>query len=95
MTADAALKRKKVVSPKWIWVRRLVQTFFLLVFLYLLVATIQGITGRLPNDLFFLLDPLTGISALLASRSWLAPIALGLITIVLVVVIGRAWCGWW
>jgi len=94
MTADAALKRKKVVSPKWIWVRRLVQTFFLLVFLYLLVATIQGITGRLPNDLFFLLDPLTGISAFLASRNWIAPAMLGILTLVLAVIIGRAWCGW-
>jgi MauM/NapG family ferredoxin protein len=87
-------KRQQNALKKWVWARRTVQTLFLLAFLYLLVATVQGITGRLPNDLFFHLDPLTGITSMLASRSWITPMALGAITLVLAVIIGRAWCGW-
>ena len=94
MATDPALKKTLKISSKWLWVRRITQTLFLLAFLYLLGVTMQGITGHLPNALFFLLDPLTGISSLLASRSWIAPMALCIFTLLLVVVIGRAWCGW-
>jgi MauM/NapG family ferredoxin protein len=71
-----------------------VQTLFLLTFLYLLVDLTQAVAGRFPNDIFFHLDPLTGLTSMLASRSWMAPMALGVITLVLAVTVGRAWCGW-
>ncbi len=94
MAADAASKKIRTSSGKWVWTRRGVQTFSLLVFLYLLLITVQGVTGRLPSDLFLHLDPLNGITSMLASRSWIAPMALGFFTLVLAVIIGRAWCGW-
>jgi polyferredoxin len=94
MATDAAPKKKRTASQKWRWSRRTVQTLFLLAFLYLLIVTVQGVAGRLPNDLFFHLDPLNGIASMLASRSWIAPMALGAITLVLAVALGRAWCGW-
>ena len=94
METDATPKKKPTILKQWRWTRRIVQTLFLLVFLYLLVGTVQGATGRLPNDLFFFIDPLTGITSMLASRSWIAPMALGAITLVLAVATGRAWCGW-
>ncbi|MFC1989393.1 4Fe-4S binding protein [Chloroflexota bacterium] len=94
MATDAPPKKKQTTFKQWRWARRTVQTLFLLAFLYLLVSTVQGATGRLPNDLFFFLDPLTGITSMLASRSWIAPMALGAITLVLAVAAGRAWCGW-
>jgi len=31
---------------------------------------------------------------MLASRSWIAPMALGAVTLVLAIATGRAWCGW-
>jgi len=70
MAADAASKKIRTSSGKWVWTRRGVQTFSLLVFLYLLLITVQGVTGRLPSDLFLHLDPLNGITSMLASRSW-------------------------
>jgi MauM/NapG family ferredoxin protein len=94
MAAEAALKKTKSTTKKWVWTRRAVQTLFLLAFLYLLLVTVQGVTGRLPSDLFFYLDPLNGMASMLAGRTWIAPMALGIFTVVLAVIIGRAWCGW-
>lgn len=94
MTTDLNEKKRQRTVKKWRWTRRIVQTLFLLLFLYLLIDTVQGITGRLPNTLFFHLDPLTGITSMLAGRSWIALMALGIIALVLVVAVGRAWCGW-
>ncbi len=94
MATDAAKKNKQNTSKKWIWSRRTVQILFLLAFLYLLLITMQGVTGRLPGTLFFHLDPLVGLTSMLAGRSWIIPMLLGIITIILAVVVGRAWCGW-
>jgi MauM/NapG family ferredoxin protein len=94
LTTDTAAIKKQNTFKKWIWARRIVQTLFLLVFLYLLLITMQGVTGRLPDTLFFHLDPLIGLTSMLASRNWIAPMSLGIITIILAVIIGRAWCGW-
>jgi polyferredoxin len=94
MTTDIIPKKKQTTPTKWRWTRRTVQALFFVVFLYLLIDTVQRVTGRLPNDLFFHLDPLAGITSMLASRSWIGPMSLGIITLVLAVVAGRAWCGW-
>ena len=91
MAAEAA-KKIKTTTGKWVWTRRTVQTVFLLVFLGLLLVTVQGVAKRLPYDLFFHLDPLNGIASMVASRAWIAPMALGIITLVLAVIVGRAWC---
>jgi MauM/NapG family ferredoxin protein len=87
---DEALKR----SNGWRRLRQAVQILALLLFLYLLLGAHEGDTAFLPRDLFFRLDPLAGISAMLASRSWLTPMALGGLTLLLAVAVGRAWCGW-
>jgi len=94
MVTEAAQPEKKTIPKKWRWTRRTVQTLFLLLFLFLLLYTVQGTAGLFPNDLFFHLDPLTAITSMLASRTWIAPMALGIITLVLAVALGRAWCGW-
>ncbi len=89
-----ARKKQQAITRRWLWARRTVQVLFFLLFFYLLLLTVQGVTGRLPFDLFFHLDPLVGISSLISSRSWIAPMLLGLITLVLALVFGRVWCGW-
>ena len=66
----------------------------MILFSTLLILTVQGITGRLPYDLFFHLDPLNGIVSMIAGRTFIVPMLLGLVTIISAVVIGRAWCGW-
>jgi MauM/NapG family ferredoxin protein len=87
---DEALKR----SNGWRRLRQAVQILALLLFLYLLLGTARGGTTFLPHNLFLRLDPLAGISAMLAGRSWIAPMALGGVTLLLTLAVGRAWCGW-
>ena len=96
MTAENKItpeKRKK--SPRnWHRARLGVQIAAFLLFLYLLLGTTQQLTAFLPSELFFHLDPLAGISSMLASKAWITPMALGAIVLVLAVVFGRVWCSW-
>jgi len=79
---------------RWRRARQVLQVLALLLFLYLLFGTLQEHTTVLPHDLFFRLDPLVGISTMVAGRAWIAPLAFGGITLLLTLVVGRAWCGW-
>ena len=81
-------------SSRWRCIRRSVQILVLALFLYLLIGNRVGATTFLPGDLFFLLDPLTGFSAMLAEKRFIAPMLLGLLTIGLTLVLGRVWCSW-
>jgi len=94
--AKRKLKSKSPVKAagRWRRIRQAAQVLALLLFLYLLVGTQQEGNTFLPHDLFFRLDPLAGISAMVASRKWLAPLALGGVTLLLAFAVGRAWCGW-
>jgi MauM/NapG family ferredoxin protein len=94
-TRDRPKRVKALGRSKW-WrrLRQAVQVLALLLFLYLLLGAHQRDSLLLPDDLFFRLDPLAGISAMLASRSWMAPMALGGVTLLLTLAVGRAWCGW-
>ncbi len=94
MTTDVSTGKRPVSSGKWIWIRRGSQAFFFALFLLLLMLTIQGISGRLPYDLFFHLDPLNGITSMIASRTFILPMLLGLVTLISAIATGRAWCGW-
>ncbi|MDO8987170.1 MAG: 4Fe-4S binding protein, partial [Coriobacteriia bacterium] len=76
------------------WVRRAVQLAALLAFVYLVVAAPWLNIGWLPSQLFSRLDPLVGLTAVIASRALMAYAALGLVTMVLTFVLGRVWCGW-
>jgi polyferredoxin len=78
----------------WRRVRPGVQVLTLLLFVYLILGTRQGGETFLPHDLFFRLDPLAGLAAMLAGRHWIAPLALGGLTLLLALGLGRVWCGW-
>jgi len=78
----------------WRRVRQVIQVATLLLFLYLLLGTRQGRVTLLPQDLFFRLDPLAGLAAMLAGRRWIAAMALGFLTLLLTAALGRVWCGW-
>lgn len=72
--------------------RRWVQLAVLLVFLYLTIrsASVPAVAG-----LFFWLDPLAGVSAMVAARQVLATLLIGsLVALLFALVFGRAWCGW-
>ena len=86
--------RKGQVSGVWITFRKTVQYLALFVFLALFVWSRQGGgTGNLIN-IPMRLDPLLILANLVASRTFLAGSSLALITVLLTVVFGRAWCGW-
>jgi MauM/NapG family ferredoxin protein len=86
--------RPSVTPRKWRWVRRLVQVLALSLFVYLLMDLWLDKTGGLADDFFFRLDPLVGLSVMLAGREWLLPLALGALTLALTLFMGRVWCGW-
>jgi ferredoxin len=66
----------------------------LALYVYLLFAALQRRTAFPLADLFFRLDPLAALAAMLASRAWIPRLALALITLGLTLVFGRVWCGW-
>ncbi len=83
------------MSPKaWRRTRTVTQILSLLLFFYLFWHSTY-LSRDLPlNNLFFRLDPLVAISAMVAGRVFIATLGLAGITILFTVVFGRAWCGW-
>ncbi len=75
--------------------RLAVQIAVSLLFLFLLLGTQQDLKTGLPHDLFFLADPLAGLAAMTAGRSWILPMGIGgLGLLAATLVFGRFWCGW-
>ena len=73
--------------------RRIAQTIFLALFLFLLLYP-EPATSLIPANLFFISNPLLVISTIIASRTFqLAFIASGVI-ILLTIFLGRIFCGW-
>ncbi|MBN2508577.1 MAG: 4Fe-4S binding protein [Verrucomicrobia bacterium] len=81
---------------RWTWVRRGTQLAFLAVFLWLFRRTESGGTDDLnaSANLLFRLDPLVGVSAMLAARELVAAMWPALITVILTLALGRFFCGW-
>ncbi len=75
-------------------IRQVVQIFFFALFVYLLFAGLQQQKVNLLANLFFRLNPLSALAAMLASRQWLPDLAWALIIVALTIIVGRAWCGW-
>jgi polyferredoxin len=81
----------------WSRLRRLrqaTQILTLAFFVFLLFAALQRRATFPLADIFFRLDPLVALGAMLASRSWIPRMALALITLGLTLLLGRVWCGW-
>ena len=73
--------------------RHWVQLLAFLFFLFLLIGA--GRTGFLPADLFFRLDPLAGLTNMIAARQVVPALLIGsLIVLAVSLVLGRVWCGW-
>ncbi|MFH1485048.1 MAG: 4Fe-4S binding protein [Chloroflexota bacterium] len=91
----ASTKRKAGWSPRrWATLRSAIQYLALLAFVVLFIWSRRG---GWPADLVNIpmqLDPLAMLAHALASRTFLAGSMLALITVVLTLIFGRAWCGW-
>ncbi len=79
---------------RWRRVRQVVQILTFALYVYLLFAALQRRAAFPLADLFFRLDPLAALSAMLAARTWIPRLALAFITLALTLVFGRVWCGW-
>jgi MauM/NapG family ferredoxin protein len=75
-------------------IRQAVQILTFVLYVYLLFAALQRRAAFFLADLFFRLDPLAALGALLAGRAWIPRLALALTTLVLTLLLGRVWCGW-
>ena len=95
--------RSGLTPDQWLKLRKISQIVFFILILgvflwsrrvfYLNPSAGDGIQGKMIN-LPLKLDPLVMVSQLLASRTFLVGSSLALITIILTLVLGRVWCGW-
>ena len=79
---------------RWITARKIVQITALSIVIVLLIMTRRG--GWPPEvvNLIMRIDPLAVLAQALSSRSFLPVSAVVLVTLLLTVIAGRAWCGW-
>ena len=83
-------------TSSFVWVRRLSQTAFLLLFLYLFVLTAYhpGNETSGPVTLFFNMDPLLLFTVWLGGHAVASAFLLSFITLGLTLIFGRWFCGW-
>jgi len=77
-----------------VWVRKVTQALFFMLYTGLLFAGVEQRAAPPLADIFFRLNPLSALSAMLASRAWIPRLALALLTVALTLLVGRVWCGW-
>ncbi|MFC2031361.1 4Fe-4S binding protein [Chloroflexota bacterium] len=83
------------MSPRtWRRIRRGAQILSLLLFLALSFYTNAQRPLEFWADLFSRLDPLLMLAATLAGRAAVAGLSLALITVIVTLLFGRVWCGW-
>lgn len=75
------------------WLRRISQTVFLALVIYLLVITTYPLRD-FPYDLIPQFSPLLALTTALAAREFVHEMALAAGIVILTLVLGRAFCGW-
>jgi len=87
---------RKTRTTTLVWLRRAVQTAFLLLFLYLFLETVYHPINRVGGGvkLFFQLDPLVMLTDWLASHALAAGMLLSVATLAVTFLFGRWFCGW-
>jgi len=75
-------------------IRQIVQTFFFILFVVLLISVLQRQEVNPLADLFFRVNPLSALTAMLASRKWIHGFEWALLIVGLTILLGRVWCGW-
>jgi polyferredoxin len=78
----------------WRRVRQATQILFFAVYIILIFAVVQQRAAPALADIFFRLNPLSALGAMLASRQWIPNMGLALAIIGLTLLVGRVWCGW-
>lgn len=78
----------------WVRLRKAVQVVSFAFFIYLTFAVVERRIAPPLADIFFRFDPLSALGSMLASRQWIPRLGLALVTVLVTLVVGRAWCGW-
>lgn len=78
----------------WRRIRQIAQILFFGLFIVLLFSSLQKRTVFPLADFFFRINPLSALTAMLASRAWIPRLGWALIIVGLTILIGRVWCGW-
>lgn len=88
------MAKQKTSLP--VWLRRLTQTVFLLLFLYLFLLTAYhpGNAAGKGLGFFFDIDPLVLLTVWLGGHAAASALLFSLITLVVTLVFGRWFCGW-
>ncbi len=79
---------------RWRRLRQATQWATLSFYVYLLFAALQRRIVFPLADLFFRLDPLIGVSAIVAARVWIPRLLPVIFILALTFLFGRVWCGW-
>lgn len=79
---------------KLVILRRISQTSFFALFVYVLWSTTYPLKGLVPPDVFFQVDPLAVFFTSVAERVLLSGIATCAVMMLLTMIIGRFFCGW-
>lgn len=87
---------KKRKTPRIVWLRRLTQVAFFVLFIYLFLQTVDHPINRAGSHvtLFFDLDPLVCLNSWLASHKVEHAMLLSLVTLAGTLLCGRWFCGW-
>jgi MauM/NapG family ferredoxin protein len=78
----------------WRILRGAVQALALALFLFLFLRTVREGLPPQVDGLFMRFDPLAMLANLLSAKQYVAGTALALLTVILTILLGRAWCGW-
>lgn len=79
---------------RWVILRRLSQTIFFLLFVFLLLAAPRLVSGAVDPAVIFHLDPLITIIGSISERCIFPGLLLSLAMLLLTVLLGRFFCGW-
>jgi len=79
---------------RWQRARQITQIASVTLFFLLALLTFRGSESLVPLDLYFRLDPLAAVAAMLASRAIIVTMLFALAAVAFGFVFGRAWCGW-
>lgn len=77
-----------------LYLRRLTQLFFLGLFIYLIIRTVEPLTSFIPTDIFFTSNPLIALGTIIASREFIHDFLVSLFIIIVTILMGRVFCGW-
>ncbi len=84
----------KTIALRWKRARQVVQYAALVLFFILVASTLRSQTQVIPINLFSRLNPLQAFAAMIGGREFIITYWPALLTVVVTLLVGRVWCGW-